>query len=49
MDDEITEKLICEFYGIERSSVCETEQKPEEVREEKETSKTISFSLEDLL
>lgn len=51
MNDEIAEKLICEFYGIERSpkTVCETEQKPEEVKEEKETSKTISFSLEDLL
>lgn len=51
MTDETAEKLICEFYGIERSSqpVCETEQKPEPVKEEKETSKAISFSLEDLL
>ena len=51
MTDETAEKLICEFYGIERSSqpVCETEQKSEPVKEETKTSKAISFSLEDLL
>lgn len=50
MDDTITEKLICEFYGISKAEAGASEAVLEEPQEEQQEEATgLSFSLEDLL
>lgn len=50
MDDALSEKLVCEFYGISKAEAPALEVDPEEPKEKpQEESLEISFSLEDLL
>ena len=50
MDDALSEKLICEFYGISKAEASAPEAAPEEPQEEQQEEATeLSFSLEDLL
>lgn len=50
MDDALSEKLVCEFYGISKAEASVPEAAPEEPQEEQQEEVTgLSFSLEDLL
>ena len=50
MDDALSEKLVCEFYGISKAEAGASEAAPEEPQEEQQEEATgLSFSLEDLL
>ena len=50
MDDALSEKLVCEFYGISKAETGASEAVLEEPQEEqREEATELSFSLEDLL
>ena len=50
MDDALSEKLVCEFYGISKDETGASEAVLEEPQEEQQEEATeLSFSLEDLL
>lgn len=50
MDDALSEKLVCEFYGISKAETGASEAVLEEPQEEQQEEATeLSFSLEDLL
>ena len=50
IDDALSEKLVCEFYGISKAEAGASEAVLEEPQEEQQEEATgLSFSLEDLL